>query len=106
MHIVVFVTVSSKKEGERIAKALIQRRLCACVNITGKVTSIFRWRGKVDKAGELLLIIKSRKERLNGIIQCVKSLHSYEVPEIIAIPIVGGENSYLRWIDDAVRKPA
>jgi periplasmic divalent cation tolerance protein len=99
MYIVIFVTASNKKEAKRIAGALVRHKLVACVNILDSVSSFFWWQGKVDKAAETLLIIKSKKDRLPKIIQCVKSLHSYQVPEIIAVPIVAGNRAYLRWID-------
>jgi periplasmic divalent cation tolerance protein len=103
MHIVVFVTAANKKEAGRIAARLIKDKLAACVNIAGKVESVFWWQGKVNKAGEYLLIIKSKKEKLGKLIKAVKALHSYEVPEIIALPIIAGEKKYLRWIDDSLR---
>jgi periplasmic divalent cation tolerance protein len=102
MHIVIFVTTSNRKEAKRIAEGLLKNKLAACVNILDKIESFFWWQGKVDKAKEVLLIIKSRKEKLPRIIKLVKSIHSYQVPEIIAIPISGGYKPYLRWIDDSL----
>lgn len=102
MQIVIFVTAASKKEAECIAQALIRQRLAACVNILANVKSVFRWQGKCDVAKESLLLIKSRKSRLPAIIKLVKSLHSYEVPEIIALPIIAGDKNYLRWLDESV----
>jgi len=103
MYIVVFVTTANKIEAQKIAESLIDKKLAACVNIVDKLSSLFMWEGKLDKARESLLIIKSKKEKLPRIIRLVKSLHSYEVPEIIAIPIAGGEKEYLRWIDASLR---
>ena len=103
MYIVVFVTAANKIEAQKIAESLIDKKLAACVNIVDKLSSLFMWEGKLDKARESLLIIKSKKEKLPRIIRLVKSLHSYEVPEIIAIPIAGGEKEYLRWIDASLR---
>ncbi|MCG2713249.1 MAG: divalent-cation tolerance protein CutA [Candidatus Omnitrophica bacterium] len=103
MYIVIFVTASSKKEAQKIGVSLIKQKLAACVNIIDKVDSVFFWAGKIDQSKESLLVIKSRKEKLPKIIKLVKSLHSYEVPEIIAIPIIAGDKSYLRWIDAALR---
>ena len=103
MHIVVFVTASNKKEAVRIAEELVTKKLAACVNIIDKIESLFWWQGKVDRAKEALLIIKSKKEKLAKIIKTVKALHSYEVPEIIALPISGGYKPYLGWINDTVR---
>lgn len=103
MHIVIFITASNKKEAKQIAKQLIKRKLAACVNITDRIESLFHWQGKIDQAKEILLIIKSRKEKLAKIIKTVKSLHSYEVPEIIALPVIGGYKPYLNWINDSLR---
>ena len=103
MYIVVLVTTKDKKEAQIIAAGLIKQKLAACVNIMDKIDSIFFWDAKIDKAREFLLIIKSKKEKLPGIIKSVKLLHSYKVPEIIAIPIIAGEKLYLRWIDAALR---
>jgi periplasmic divalent cation tolerance protein len=103
MHIVVLVTVKDKKEGRKISAALIKAKLAACVNIVDKVDSIFFWAGKIDQAKESLLVIKSRKEEFPRIIKLVRSLHSYKVPEIIAIPLIAGDKPYLRWIDAALR---
>jgi periplasmic divalent cation tolerance protein len=104
MHIVIFVTCAKKKEAGLIARSLVRERLAACVNIIKGIESFFWWQGKADRAQELLLIIKSKKEKLPKIIKLLKSLHSYQVPEIIALPVVGGFRPYLRWIDESVRK--
>lgn len=106
MHIVVFITASTKKEAKAIAQALIKRKLAACVNIVAKVDSLFWWQGKVDRAAEALLIVKTKKQLLPGLIRQVKALHSYTCPEIIALPIVWGEKGYLEWIDASVKRGA
>lgn len=103
MYIVVLVTAKDKKQAQKISAGLIKAKLAACVNIVDKVESIFFWAGKIDQAKESLLVIKSRKEKLPKIIKLVRFLHSYEVPEIIAIPIIAGDKPYLRWIDAALR---
>lgn len=103
MHIVIFVTAANKKEAKVIAQNLVKKKLVACVNIIDKVESLFWWKGKVDSGKETLLVIKSRKDRLSRIMKAVKAGHSYEVPEMIAIPIVGGYKPYLKWIDESVR---
>ena len=104
MHIVIFITASNKQEAGKIASALIEKKLAACVNIVEKVESVFWWQGKVDRSGEALMVAKSKKDKFNKIVKLVKSLHSYEVPEIIALPIVAGEKSYLAWINESLRK--
>ena len=103
MYIVVLVTAKNKKEAQKIAVNLIKHKLAACVNIVDKIDSLFFWAGKIDRAKESLLVIKSKKEKLTKIIKLVKALHSYEVPEIIALPIIAGDVPYLRWIDAALR---
>jgi periplasmic divalent cation tolerance protein len=102
MYIVIFITASNKKEAKNIAQQLVGSKLVACVNILEKVESLFRWQGKVNHAKETLLIIKSKKEKLAKIIKVVKSLHSYQVPEIIALPIIAGYKPYLNWINDCL----
>lgn len=102
MHIVIFITTPSKKEAKDIAAQLVKNKLVACVNIVEKIESLFWWQGKVDQSKETLLIAKSRKDKLNKVIELVKSLHSYEVPEIIALPIAGGYKPYLNWIDESI----
>jgi periplasmic divalent cation tolerance protein len=103
MYIIIFVTASNKKEASSIAKTLLDYKLVACVNIIDKIESVFWWQGKIDRAKEVLLLIKSKREKLNKIIRLVKSMHSYQLPEIIALPIIGGNEGYLKWISDSVR---
>ena len=103
MHIIVLITAGNKKEADKIARALVKSKLAACVNIVDNLRSIFWWQGRLDQAKEVLLVVKSRKEKFNKIAKLVKSIHSYEVPEIIAIPIASGFKSYLSWINDSLR---
>ena len=103
MNIVIFITASNKKEAQRIAKELIRQKLAACVNIVSGIESLFWWQAKVKRAREVLLIVKTKKELLNKLIRLVKSLHSYKVAEIIALPIIGGNSDYLNWIDDVTK---
>ena len=98
-YIVVFNTANTTGEAEQIAELLLERRQAACVNIIPKVDSHFWWEGKLDSAQESLLIIKTKKALLPEIISLVKGIHSNVVPEIIALPIVGGNQDYLDWID-------
>ena len=102
MFIVIFITCANKQEAEKIAAGLISAKLAACVNIVPGIKSLFWWENKIDQAQELLLIIKSKKTKLSGIIKKVKSLHSYSTPEIIALPIVAGNKDYLKWITDSL----
>jgi len=104
MFIVIFITCVNKNQAKKIAAGLINAKLAACVNIVGGVESLFWWEKKVDRAREVLLIVKSRKTKLAGIIKKVKSLHSYSTPEIIALPIIGGDKPYLKWIDESLAR--
>lgn len=105
MHIVVFITASGKGEARRIAQALIEQRLAACVSSAGAVSSLFWWNNKIDQGREVLLIVKSTKAKLSRITKLVRSIHSYAVPEIIAVPVIGGNRAYLDWVDESLRKP-
>jgi len=100
-HIVVFITAETPGQCRDIADALVGEKLAACVNLVPNVQSKFRWQGKIDSANESLLIVKTREALLDKVIATVKSLHSYKVPEIIAMPIVGGNSDYLDWIDES-----
>lgn len=104
MYIIVFITVPNKKEAEDIAKELLKNKLCSCVNILDKVESFFWWEGKIDRAEEFLLIVKSKKGKFSQIVRAVKSRHSYQVPELIAVDISCGYKPYLSWISDCVSK--
>lgn len=104
MYIVAFVTAANLEEAQNLSNRLIETKLAACVNIIENIKSIFWWQGKVESGKEVLLVIKSTKSKLSAIIKLVKSLHSYKVPEIIALPIIGGEKNYLRWIDESLWK--
>lgn len=99
-HIVVLITVSSPEEGEKIAKALVEKRVAACVNIIPGIRSIYRWQGKICDDRELLLMAKTTGALFERVEKEVKSLHSYKVPEIIALPIIKGSDDYLSWIDE------
>ena len=101
-HIVVLVTASSVKEAETIGRGLVENRLAACVNICTGVRSLFRWQGGIEEQEEVLLLVKSRSDLLPSIIGAVKRLHSYTVPEVIALPILAGSPDYLAWIDESV----
>jgi len=103
MYIVILITAANKGEAKKIAKSLVENKLAACVNVLSEVSSLFWWKSKVDTAKEIILLIKSRREKLNKIVKLVKSLHSYDCPEIIALPIVGGSKTYLDWIDESIR---
>ena len=102
--VVIFITTGTEQEARKIADQLLTKRKAACVNIVPKVASSFWWQGNIDSAQESLLIIKTRASLLQEVIDVVKGIHSYSVPEIIALPIIGGNEDYLKWIDDEVRE--
>jgi len=97
---IVFVTAATADEATRIARALVEERLAACANIVSPIVSVYRWEGQVQEDREVLLIIKTTDARLPALIQRVKALHSYQVPEVIAMPIADGSADYLRWLLD------
>jgi len=97
-YIVVFMTVPDKKEATKIAQSLLKEKLIACANIVGPVSSLFWWKGKIDKASEFLVIMKSKKNLFKKLSERVKELHSYEVPEVIALPVIEGLPFYLNWL--------
>jgi periplasmic divalent cation tolerance protein len=101
--IVVLVTCGSRKEARKIARALVDRRLAACVNEMGApLSSLYRWKGNVESAKEFLLMIKTTKKRFAALRAAIVELHSYDVPEIIALPVVEGSRAYLEWIAESV----
>jgi len=104
--IVVLVTTGSEEEAHSIADLLLNQRKAACVNIVARVDSLFWWQDKLDSAQECLLIVKTRASVLNEIVSLVKELHSYDIPEIIALPIIGGNQDYLEWVGKEVKQSA
>jgi periplasmic divalent cation tolerance protein len=105
--VVVLVTCGTQREASRIAKELVGRRLAACVNrLETPVRSTYRWKGKIETAAEYLLLIKTSKNKLRALRAAVERLHSYEVPEVIALPIVEGSATYLRWLGECLRPEA
>lgn len=100
-HIVIYITSGNAEEAENIATGLVKEGLAACVNIVPKIKSIYKWKGNICNDDEFLLIAKSRKTLLKEVIKWVKEQHSYETPEIIALPIVDGSKDYLQWIEDS-----
>ena len=100
--IVILITVANTEEAEQIAKALLEQKKVACVNIVPKVDSVFWWDDKIESEPESLMIVKTKASLLPEIINLVKGIHSYTVPEIIALPIVGGNQDYLEWINNSV----
>jgi len=102
-HIQVVTTAASADEARRIATALVEERLAACVQIVGPIESIYRWQGKVETAAEWQCWIKTRRQHYALLEAAIRRLHSYEVPEILAVPIVAGSEAYLKWLTDETR---
>ncbi|MGH7857832.1 MAG: divalent-cation tolerance protein CutA [Candidatus Binatia bacterium] len=96
--ILVFVTTSSADEAARIGRALVEERLVACANVVPGVRSIYRWEGKVADEAELLLLLKTRRSRFAAVERRVRELHSYEVPEVVAVDLVDASAPYLEWL--------
>ena len=101
---VVLITASNRKEAEKISRALVGERLAACVNTVAKISSRYRWKGKIETASESLLIVKTKKSSVRALIKKVKAIHSYTVPEVITLPIIEGNSDYLNWIEESVEK--
>ena len=101
-YIVILTTTSNGEEAHKIANVLLSQRKVACVNIVPGISSLFWWQEKLDSAQESLLIAKTKASLLNEIVTLIREIHSYEVPEIIALPIIGGNQDYLDWIDKEV----
>jgi periplasmic divalent cation tolerance protein len=101
--IIVMVTCSNSEEADRIAEALLEEHLVACVNIAGRIRSLFHWQGAIARESESLLLMKTQQPRFEALSRRVKELHSYEVPEIIAMPIQVGNPDYLAWIRESTQ---
>jgi periplasmic divalent cation tolerance protein len=103
-YIVVFITCPNKKVSEKIAEILLEKKLAACINILDNVTSYYWWKSEKESSQEVLMIVKTRRELLKKLTTNVIEAHPYDLPEIIAVPLVGGSISYLKWIDKETRK--
>jgi periplasmic divalent cation tolerance protein len=103
-RVAVLMTCGNKREAEAIAERLVRTRRAACVSIYPRGDSLYWWRGAMERSREYLLVAKTRASALVGLVSEVKAIHGYEVPEIIALPIVGGSRDYLQWLDAEVRR--
>ncbi|MHC4605772.1 MAG: divalent-cation tolerance protein CutA [Planctomycetota bacterium] len=99
---VTFVMCGSKEEGEKIARALVEEKLAACVNIVPGVTSVYFWEGKLNVDPEHLLVVKSTRAKCGDLVRRVRELHSYDVPEVITMPVSAGSPDYLKWVENSV----
>ena len=102
-YVVVIVTAANREEAVKIVRSLLEERLIACANIVGPVSSIFWWEGKIDEASEFLVFMKSHENHFERLSERVTEIHSYDVPEIIALPIIKGSPSYLEWLSDSLQ---
>jgi periplasmic divalent cation tolerance protein len=100
--IVVLTTCESEEQAQRLARHLVEQRLAACVNILPGARSVYRWKDEIEDAAEFVLIIKSRRDVFAKLHEAIAHLHSYEIPEVIALPVVDGSDAYLRWLDREV----
>ena len=103
--IVVLVTAGNAGEAKRIARALVEQRLAACVNLMNPVESVYRWEGKVAEDAEVLLVVKTSRALFGEVRRVVEQLHSYHVPEVICLPIIDGSPNYLNWLSDSLKNP-
>jgi len=103
-RLLVLTTVARAEDAERLAEELVGRRLAACVNVLPGVRSIYRWKGAIEREEERLLLVKTRADRFEALREAILSLHPYEVPEVVAVPIDAGSAAYLRWLDESVRE--
>ena len=99
----IYMTAGSRQEAEKIGKELVASRLAACVNILGNMNSIYMWQGKVQNDSEIVLIAKTTEDQVPQLVEKVKSLHSYECPCIVSIPVSGGNQDFLDWIAEEVK---
>jgi len=104
MNIVIFMTAKDLTEAQSIVQKLVEEKLIACGNIVPQVKSVFWWQGKVDESDETLVVMKTKKSFFKKVEKVIKSLHSYDVPEIIALPICAGSKDYLTWIDQSLKR--
>ena len=100
---IVLVTCASITEARRVGRSAVEKRLAACANIVAGVDSIYRWKGKVERAREVLVVIKTTMARLPALEKEVKRMHSHEVPEFIVLPVVAGSREYLKWVEENAR---
>jgi periplasmic divalent cation tolerance protein len=101
--IVVFSTCGSKEEAERLARQLLEARLAACVNVIMQIRSFYWWKGKIEDSGEWLLVIKTSRALFERVRSVLESAHSYELPEVLALPVVDGSPNYLAWLDGELK---
>ena len=100
----VITTTETKADAQAIARALVEKRLAACVQIIGPITSTYWWQGEIETAEEWLCLIKSRRDLYEALEEAIQEVHPYEVPEILAVPVVAGGRDYLEWLDGELQE--
>lgn len=98
-YIQVFTTAETQKDAQRIARAVVEKRLAGCAQVIGPITSTYWWEGAIETSGEWLCVIKSKREAYDRLERAILDVHPYEVPEILAVPVVAGSQSYVAWLD-------
>jgi periplasmic divalent cation tolerance protein len=100
--LIVFSTCADETEALRLANTLVEARLAACVNVLPAIQSVYRWQGAIENAREILLVVKTTRQRFEAVRDLISAVHSYEIPEIIAVPVAAGSEKYLAWLTDQV----
>ncbi|MGD8292450.1 MAG: divalent-cation tolerance protein CutA [Desulfobacterales bacterium] len=103
--VLIYMTAGSKDEASKIGKELVSNKLAACINILDNMHSIYLWEGEIQNDTEVVMIAKTTEDRVPALIEKVKSIHSYECPCIVSLPVSGGHQPFLNWISEMVRKP-
>jgi len=103
MFCLALVTAKDEQEAKRLGEKLVSERLAACVSVVPKMSSVYRWRGEIERADEALILIKTSQEKLDRLIPRIKELHSYEVPEVLVLPIERSSPEYLKWLEESLR---
>lgn len=103
-YIQVITTVEKQADALAMARLLVERHLAGCVQVIGPITSVYRWRGAVETSEEWLCLIKSREDLYEALEAAVRESHPYEVPELLALPVVGGNEAYLEWLDETLKQ--
>ena len=100
----IYTTTNTRENAEKIAKALVENRLAACVQIVGPVASVYWWRGQIEETAEWLCIVKTRRSLYDTVGSAIRRNHTYEIPEIIAVPVVEGDEDYTSWLNSQLKK--
>ncbi len=102
-YVQVLTTAEAKSQAEKIAETLVDKEMAGCIQIIGPITSVYRWKGKVEKAEEWLCLIKTKAELYDEVEKTIRQMHTYETPEIISMPITAGSKKYLQWLEGEVK---